>query len=96
MTTGTARGVGVLGLVLLLFVPVMVRGVQAGRARKIVLLAGHKSHGAGADEYEKDLRLFRSGANCDMQGKAEVEAIGKEMHACLPEEYQWLKEWEYV
>ncbi len=63
MTTGTARGVGVLGLVLLLFVPVMVRGVQAGRARKIVLLAGHKSHGAGADEYEKDLRLFRSGAN---------------------------------
>jgi|GEM_PF-5120265 len=31
-----------------------------------------------------------------MQGKAEVEAIGKEMHACLPEEYQWLKEWEYV
>lgn len=32
----------------------------------------------------------------DVQEKAQVEAIGKEMHACLPEEYQWLKDWEYV
>jgi len=32
----------------------------------------------------------------DVLEKAEVENIGKEMHASLPEEYQWLKEWEYV
>jgi len=32
----------------------------------------------------------------DLTEQAELEAIGEEMYARLPDEYQWLKDWEYV
>lgn len=66
MTTGSENGArswigaGVFGLILLFFMPAMVLGKQLGRGPKIVFLAGHKSHGPGAHEYEKDLRLLQS------------------------------------
>ena len=52
-------GIAVLGLMLLFFMPAVVSSEQSCRARKIVFLAGRKSHGAGAHEYEKDLRLLK-------------------------------------
>jgi predicted aldo/keto reductase-like oxidoreductase len=32
----------------------------------------------------------------DADEKAELEKLGKEMWASLPQDYQWLKDWEYV
>jgi hypothetical protein len=32
----------------------------------------------------------------DMKEQAELQVVGKEMWAKLPQNYQWLKNWEYV
>ena len=42
------------------------------------------------------VKAVRERRELDSEERAELQRLGQEMWARLPQDYQWLKQWEYV